>query len=276
MEQMALIELCKRIHLPEPVMERVSQSAKELNLEEIQPYILCLYERTSWREGLAQIKKLLSTEDEGIQMLTVLLIAALGSYHEYQKRGIGEEIFTDTFACFTRFVKEHEVSYQSYGFDREWWTVRQLSLTLFRIGTLEYEIIPVESDLELSLHIPSDSILTMANCRSSYETAKRFFEEYYPEVNRERISCESWLLAPGLQKVLAPGSKIRKFQQAFEVTKVFPEDEGYREWAYQRCNLPVNQLPERTSLQRNLKRYLMEGNQLGSAFGYLKENPFLD
>ena len=32
-------------------------------------------------------------------------------------------------------------------------------------------------------------------------------------------------------------------------------------------NLPREQLPENTTLQRNMKKYLIEGGKLGSAYG---------
>ena len=43
-------------------------------------------------------------------------------------------------SCFTRFVNEYKESFNKYGFDRGFWTYRQLAMLLFKVGILEYEI----------------------------------------------------------------------------------------------------------------------------------------
>lgn len=272
---MTLEKLCTLIQMPEPVTKIVLETEGRIDKVRIQTYIQALFQPSNWMDGLDNIKETLGEDKDGFGMLTVMLIAALQSYEEYQKRDINDSIFADTFACFTRFVKEHMESYGCYGFDREWWTVRQLSLKLFRIGTLEYEMISKDGETELSLHIPSDSVLTIENCRASYEAAMNFFCFTYPSVSYDKISCHSWLLAPGLQEILKKDSNICTFQKSFQITEEFPEEEGYREWVYKRSKAELKELPETTTLQRNLKKYLLSGRKLGTAFGYLVEEPFI-
>lgn len=271
-----LKELCQSIQLPENISEKVLEIETTMDKDAIQPYLNLLFTPTTWMEGVDQLKDFLKEDVDGLIMLTSMLLAALKSYERYQMLGISDQIYFNTFACFTRFVKEHKESYGTYGFDRGWWTVRQLSLKLFRIDTLEYEMIETDGVKELSIHIPSDAVLTTTNCRVSYEAAVNFFAYYYKEFQYQYMSCHSWLLSPVLKEVLSEDSKILQFQKSFQITKEFPEDKDYLEWVYQRSKLPLEELPENTSLQRNLKEYLLKGNQVGTAYGVLDETPFLE
>ena len=45
-------------------------------------------------------------------------------------------------------------------FDRGWWTYRQLSLDLFRVGALEYQISEQRTSGTIGIHIPSDADLS--------------------------------------------------------------------------------------------------------------------
>ena len=245
-----LKELCQSIQLPENISEKVLEIETTMDKDAIQPYLNLLFTPTTWMEGVDQLKDFLKEDVGGLIMLTSMLLAALKSYERYQMLGISDQIYFNTFACFTRFVK--------------------------RIDTLEYEMIETDGVKELSIHIPSDAVLTTTNCRVSYEVAVNFFAYYYKEFQYQNMSCHSWLLSPVLKEVLSEDSKILQFQKSFQITKEFPEDKDYLEWVYQRSKLPLEELPENTSLQRNLKEYLLKGNQVGTAYGVLDETPFLE
>lgn len=79
-------------------------------------------------------------------MLYCQLESARRVYEKYQVMGIGEKIFFDTMKCFPRFMDEYQAQNGSRYFDRSWWTYRQTSMRLFRIGALEYEM--AESERE--------------------------------------------------------------------------------------------------------------------------------
>ena len=89
-------------------------------------------------------------------MLSYMLTAAFYSLEEYEEKGIPKEIFTDTMKCFSRFTQEHYKSYGYYGFDQGFWTGRQLSLQLFRLGELEFEKTIEENQkiIVVSCHLP--------------------------------------------------------------------------------------------------------------------------
>ena len=153
-------------------------------------------------------------------------------------------------------------------FDRDFWAHRQLSLKIFRIGELEYEFM---EDCTISIHIPSDAVLTKNNIEKSLKDLNEFIVKYYPNYKDKLMYCDSWLLSPELKKYLNNDSKILLFQSYFEIKEVNKEDKGFIGWLYQTNNKEdINALREDTSLQRKVKNALLNNENIGSAYGILK------
>lgn len=268
--------ICHEIGLQPEVTEIVLSRYKELLqadfFEQNKETICLLHNRATWDEALATLKKRLEPDEQGFYMLAVMLADMCDTKEIYRKKGIPDAVYRATMACFARFVGEHKVSYGTYGFDRAFWTPRQLSMQLFRIGELEYELEEQGGKRIISIHIPSDARMTPQECRTSYEQAKAFFEQFYPEWSREEYGCNSWLLAPGLKNILPAESNIIRFQSAFEIVKTDEDDNGFLEWVYKRTDIPYEELPEETSLQRNMKQYLLRGGKIGEADGILRKD----
>lgn len=263
--EMKLVELCDLIHMPEEVtkeIESIYSLFDEID-EEIASNLLF---KETWKEGVEQAKE---KNTNPFYLLTLYLYESVKTFECYQKLGIPKKIFIDTFSIFSRFVNEHKVSYGNYGYDREWWNYRNCAMTLFRIGTLEYEIIHEKK--EISIHIPSDAIIESTNIDNSLKDAKAFFACYFKEVADYRYSCHSWLLNPILKEFLDEKSHIIGFQERFTVEKVDEDDECI-EWVFKTPHLTYEELPEKTSLQRKIKAHLLQGGKVGFTLGYLKEN----
>lgn len=158
------------------------------------------------------------------------------------------------------------------------WAYRQLSLALFRVGALEYEmkaagraIGPAKAGGPvLSLHIPSDALLTRESLDASYRAAKAFFARFFPDFHYQCAYCHSWIISPGLQPLLPPGSKILTFQQDFDILEMEPDSDSYRLWLFQTDETDPARFPEGTSLQCRAKAHLLAGGKLGEALGVLK------
>lgn len=283
---MILREVCELIGLQKEVMAQVlarheyfvSEGFYEIHADEIE----MLYHRDTWEQGLKLLQKCFcadmetSKELKGIGILTVMMYCSCRTREMYQKKGIAEKIFVDTMKCFPRFIEEHRVSYGVYGFDRDFWTPRQIAMQLFRIGELEYELEKRDHKSLISLHIPSDAVMTKERCRESYELAREFVREYYPEWQAQSYGCASWLLAPGLREILPETSNIIRFQAGFDIVHVEEDNKDFLEWVYKRVDISYEELPEDTSLQRNMKQYLLKGGKIGEAEGILKEDAWLD
>lgn len=185
------------------------------------------------------------------------------------------DVFVDTMACFTRFVGEHFESLGTYGFDRGFWTTRQINARLFRLGELEYELLQEGGSRSVALHIPSDCRLEPALLDESVERAKKFLAAYFPDWQDAPMTCESWLLSPALKDLLPPDSRILRFQRAFDLTpRTDDEREAVLQWVFrltapQQKNAALDALPENTSLQKSLKRFLLSGGVFTAAGGPL-------
>ena len=184
-------------------------------------------------------------DEDGTKILWEELNIARQSFDEYQKRGIPDRIFIDTMKFCTRFLNEYYKTYSCYRFVWGWWFPRQLALLEFRIGALEYEYC---NGQYISLHIPSDADLTPQSVLKSISQFKDFCRQYYPGWEGIQIQCESWMLSPAL-----------KYESMAILDWVFP---GY--------NKIPEELTENTSLQTNMKKYLLGGNKPGWTKGVLK------
>ena len=260
-----LDRLCINIGMPSDMRAWICEADIPLPEEECERILSLLTDPTRYMEGFSSLRKY-----SGVVILKVMLLAALNTHAAYCTRGIPDEIFYATMACFTRFVNEHKASYGTYGFDRGFWTGRQLSCLLYRVGTLEYEMVTYDGSPALSVHIPSDSLLTDENVSKSLSLADDFFSQYYPAYSHVPYICHSWLLSPTLFSLLTPTSNIARFASRFSVVRHDKETEAYKQWLYKKSDLAPEEFPEETSLQRAVKAYVLAGGKIGEGFGILK------
>lgn len=261
----SLSRLCDSIRMPRSVTEEILSTAPILDLASLQPAMDCLFVQSSWEDGLARLKAQLGDDPRGIKVLTCQLLCALRTEEDFRRRQIPERVFLDTMDCFPRFVKEHLETFGVYGFDREWWTVRQLSGLLFRVELLEFEL----SEGKVCLHIPTGARLDPTAVDASLEAGRAFLAAHYPAWSGLPMVCHSWLLSPTLKQLLDPRSNIRRFQDRFRITPAGDDNRDYLVWIFKRGDLPPRQLPENTSLQRSLKAHLCAGGTYIDARGVL-------
>lgn len=261
--------LCREISLAEEVTQRVLALEKTCHL----PTLPLLRREETWEQGLKETRALLGDDPDGFGMLTCMLLCAEECRADFEKMGLSHEVFVDTMGCFTRFVDEHMASFGRYGFDRAFWTVRQVSNMLFRMGTLEYELLTEKGQKKISIHIPSDADLGLPALRASWVLAKELLARF-PDYAQGEWYCGSWLLSPNLKDLLPESSRILSFQRSFRIRGTW-SDEEFKEWVYGRVDIPNEELPENTSLQRNMKAFLLGGGAFLSAEGVLTDDPFL-
>lgn len=211
---------------------------------------------------------------DGAAEMTEQLLTALKNRESGAWRELPREVWLDTMKCFSRFVREYRRSYGRYGFDRGFWTVRQINAKLFRIGELEYECREADGKKEVDIHIPSDAQLRTEELRASVKKARAFLTEWFPEWEEAPMMCTSWLLSPRLRELLPKDSNILNFRRAFELTEMDAEPDDVLEWVFgvaagQRGTVSLADLPEGTTLQKNMKAFLADGGKVGVATGRL-------
>lgn len=200
---------------------------------------------------------------------------ACETYEKYQRVGIGDRVFFDTFSDIAVWCQVCFRRYGEYGIQEYEWLWRHVEMTLFRLGRLQFE--KTESlwefeykgrktavgDPVISIHIPEGQPLDPEACRESLDMGRKFWGGEIPYV------CHSWLLFPGLKELLDEKSNILRFQQMFEIQSVdFQFREG-EERIFDCLIEDPEKYPENTSLQRNARKYLMQGGRLGSGLGVI-------
>lgn len=267
-------ELCSEINLQPEMTQKVLAYHENFEYDRFYPYLEKLFSPKTWDEGVKSLEIALGEDPSGIKMLTCMLSCALRIHKTYEEKGIPENIFADTMKFFTGAIDEHYATYGYYGFDRGNWTSRHISGNEFRIGVLEYEFVEEDGEKYIGIHIPSNTPMELSRLRQSYLDARKFLSDYFPEHAKLDMFCNSWLLSPALKDILPENSNILNFQKSFIVDHVDYETNAFLVWVYKKKNLPIEQLPEETTLQRRMKKYLLNGGKIGWANGKLIDNPF--
>ena len=265
--------LCRRIGMPEEVTRRVLAIHGDPGFC---PELSKLTREQTWEEGLAELKGALGADPNGMNMLCCMLRCALAAKETYCRLGLSDEIYFHTMGCFSRFVGEHLESYGRYGFDRGFWTVRQVSCRLLRIGELEYELIRLDGRFVISSHIPTDVQLRTPLLRASVEQAREVLSRTFPDYANAPMFCRSWLLSPALEELLPPDSNILAFRRSFHITTLPTPSTGVILWVFKNPKLDPEDYPENTTLQRNLKAWILAGKPFPDAKGFLAADPFHD
>ncbi len=267
---MELNTLCEMIELYPCVTEKVLAFAAAFDFAPVMPLLRAFRNRDRMDDARRELQSRLGDDPGDVKILACMLMAGCDLHSFYRERGIDDEVYIASMKCFTRFVGETLRITGEYGFENAWWAVRQAGGHLFRIGTLEYEIVQGEDDSFISLHIPSDADFSHAACDASLAAARAFFARHFPQYSACEYRCESWLLAPELQGLLPEASNILDFQRRFDVQILGQADFDFFQFAFQTHNEDLHLLPERTSLQRNLKAFLLGGGRLSEAEGILR------
>ncbi len=268
---MKLEQIYQLIEIPNEVKKKLEMygAARKIILEDKLKEMLL--NRKQWDEGIKGLQKIIGDDPDGIKILWEMLNLACDSFAEYEKRKIPTNIFIDTMKFCTRFLEEHYRVYGQYKFVWAWWFPRQLALEEFRVGCLEYEFVKADVNV-IFVHIPSDADLQQKKVLESLQNFFDFRKCFFPEWEETKVYCESWLLSPVLKDLLDDKSNILGFQKFFIVENTDYDSMGVMDWVFPGYHDISDQLPENTSLQRKMKKYLLQGKKVGWSRGYLNES----
>jgi hypothetical protein len=121
----------------------------------------------------------------------------------------------------------------------------------------------------LSYHIPSDANMKPDHVQKSFQNYRDFLEQFFPEWIDVDWYCESWMLSPALEQLLPSDSNIIEFQKLFRLESIDYESMAVLDWVYPGAKPHIPSLPERTSLQRKMKKFLLDGGKVGWAKGII-------
>lgn len=264
-------ELYQKIGIQPEIIHELEEAQRKTDLAQAEPLLEKLMDPKAAAGAYARLEALLGEDRGSIKMLLCQMKCAARIYEGYRKKGIPDDIYIDTMKCFSRFIGECGRKRGALFFDRGWWTYRQISMQIFRIGALEYELQGSEKEKCIGIHIPSDADFSQASVETSLRRARKFFAAFYPDYRDASYICDSWLLSPSLRELLPENSNILSFQRRFVIMKTDKEREDCLEWLFGVLDgTAYEKLPESTLLQRNVKRLLLEGGSIGCACGALR------
>lgn len=263
-------ELYRLIDLQPEMVQKLDAVRGKIDMDQIDGYLEKMMDGKTAAQAYKELDASLAEDQDHLKMLYCQLECARRVFDRYQEKHIPETVYIDTIRCFTRFIDECKKKNGRMFFDRGWWTYRQLSMRLFRIGELEYELKEYEGEKVIGLHVPSDADLSKGAVDVSLEQAGIFFRTYYGSHPYKKYTCGSWLLSPVLKPLLSERSNILAFQERFRIIREDKENREYIEWLFQvPADTKAEDLPAGTELQKKVRELLLDGGTVGSAFGVM-------
>lgn len=260
---MTVKELAESLNLVPEVIDTVTQYDRDTDYTVISESCQMLLAPSTWDGGVKALQEYCCDDPKGMKILAIYLHLITETYEKYRQMGIPDEIFYATMGFIPRFLNSHKQAWGEYAFTWAWWMPRQISMNEFRVGEFEYEFFEDNGVKKMWIHIPSDADLARGNIEAVYP----FLKDYFPEYAEAQIVCDSWLLSPALKELLPDKSNIIAFQNQFKVTRTDWDSPWFMGWIWSRSDMPMEELPERTTLQRNVKKHLIVGGKIGSAYG---------
>lgn len=276
-----IIKFCNKINMPEEVVNQIKNKINLIDEEKINGFYKDFFEYDKAEKAYKILKEYTNILDEdNICELIVLLAIAIECNKNYTEKGIDENIYLDTMKCFSRFIKETHKWTGKWNFDRGFWVWRQLSLILFRIGELEFEICDIDESLAkkinqdengkiIYVHIPNDAKCEGQLLHKSYLEAKSFFKKYFNY--NGKIVCSTWLLGKELEQLLNKDSGISNFRKDYNMLDCYFESNDYLQWVFDKYEGDIKDFMPKTSLQKSIKEHLLNGGKMTVGLGVLKE-----
>jgi len=240
------------------------------------------YDFTAMLERVDALEETVGVSKYTLHLLNYLLLTPKMREH-YEARGIDVQIFKDSMADFKLKLAECIGLHGIFGTHAPSWHKYFLKMELFALGRLQFHtrkawktgrVCGIEIDENttvINTHIPSSGPLKIEDCIDSYSRAEKFFRNEFPDGSPVIIMCDSWLLFPEHKIMLPETSGIRRFAEQFTVIHARYAAPRQRPWPifYGAKDLPADELPERTSLERAYKERYIKGLPSGSACGVI-------
>lgn len=222
-------------------------------------------------------------EEAGIHRFTVhqlfLIFCAERTRENYRQAGYAQDLYWDSMKDLKYKMEETHQLYGIWGVYCGPWLASFLLMKCFCLGRLQFEILPSEFQYTLAgctlsphqsvvnIHIPSFGRLDYETVLDAYSRAAKFFGHLFPD-NGVWFHCETWMLYPEVNALLPEGN-MKRFSEDFAIVHacIDPnQDDRYRVFM---CpdTVPVAAYPEKNTLQRALKAWLLQGNTMGVGFG---------
>lgn len=253
----------------------------------VDTYFECGFSSGKMDEILLAFKDKAGNHSYSYWML-MLLLATERAKPLYDKRGVSEEVFWDTFTDLRSKSYECKEIYGYWGTFVGFWYGLFMRCAIIKFGRLEYQDTVYDNDTPriygdvkvekgrrmLGIHIPSNAgPLDYESRMKSYKMAYDFYSKELGQTDALVCDCGSWLLYPPYKNAFHKNSNVVDFMKDFDICHVHDDKPGdfgdaWRLFgdSYQK---PLEEWYEDTSMRRSFKKYFLDGGLPGEGFGYL-------
>lgn len=279
---------CEEYDYPPQVCEALLHAYKLVAADEKATALLKQNEQMLWQDQFSKIGDDLIRLDKIAEMvgehpyiihLLFFVLCAPKTKQLYIQRGIPLDIYRSSMLAVKWKMQKTYPLYGVWGSGWAAWFRPFFQLRRFGIGRLEFELFPSMMDYQkgdvlickgdpvINVHIPAAGPLNHDAVVESYQKAAAFFTGAFPS-GVIPFQCNSWLLYPPVSEMVPKGN-LWAFSSDYEIIAVEDESKEDDRWRVFHVpeTVPVELYPERTSLQRRLKAWLLEGHTMGSGVG---------
>lgn len=218
----------------------------------------------------------------GRYFFVYVYLAALADVRRFHKeRRIPDQISWATLADLGRNLKRDRLLLGDGGLRTSGWLTLHFRGSLYQLGRLQFNRMSIraahvadtfrEGEPALGIHIPESGALTPEACDDSFTQVRSFFALHFPETPTRLGICTSWLLDQQLAEYLAPESNVLRFQRRFNlVGEGYDGDADVLRFVFHRIAPNIDDLPQRTTLERAIVAHLRAGRHWRNRTGWLK------
>ena len=200
-----------------------------------------------------------------------LFLAALGDVRAlHLRRGIPDEVSWTTLADLGRNLKRDRRLLGDGGLRTSAWLTLHFRGVIYALGRLQFNLFRFQGSPALGIHIPETGPLSPEACDASLRWAREFFPAHFPETPWRVGTCYSWLLDDQLAEYLDASSNIIRFQRRFRIVGEGGDgDADILRFVFKRIAPDLDELPQRTTLERAVVTHLRAGKHWRNRTGWL-------
>ncbi len=218
----------------------------------------------------------------GRYFFVYVCLAALADVRRFHaQRGIPDDISWATLGDLGRNLERDRSLLGDGGLRTSGWLTLHFRGSIYELGRLQFNRWRVgpryvtdsfrEGDPALGIHIPESGPLRPEACADSFARARSFFARHFPETPTRVGICTSWLLDPQLGDYLLPESNILRFQRRFTISgEGYDGDADILRFVFHRIAPDIDELPQRTTLERAIVAHLRAGKHWRNRTGWLE------
>lgn len=222
----------------------------------------------------------LKEQNDNFLNLLYILADMDNAFLNFKKHNIPDNIILDSLADVKVWILNLYNATKEVGLAELEWECCVHRAEVIKIGRLQFQPYKAEYDFSplnlkkgdnvINMHIQEGGGMTSEACKKSVENARKFFKTYFPEFKYTHMVCHSWLLDPALITMVKPDSNIASFYNMFDIAVTEYANSALKRIYGPDAEKPFEQFPENSSLQRNMKAYLLGGGRLSVGYGILK------